>query len=192
MENKDIRKKARELLKGNWTEPVLVNLILFGIFSAINVIPFVSFIVMLLISGPLMYGANIFYLNFVRKKKKNIEDLFKGFNEFTRALSTWFLTTLYAFLWSLLFFIPGIIALYSYSMSYLILKDNPKISATQAIRMSKDMMKGNKWKLFCLNLSFLGWTFLSFFTFGIGLLWVFAYRDSSIVLFYEEISKKNN
>jgi uncharacterized membrane protein len=37
------------------------------------------------------------------------------------------------------------------------LADNPEISSLEAIRISKEMMKGNKAKLFCLDISFIGW-----------------------------------
>jgi uncharacterized membrane protein len=51
------------------------------------------------------------------------------------------------------------------------------------------MMMGNKWKLFCLGLRFVGWAILSIFTFGIGLLWFIPYLQISTTKFYEDLKK---
>jgi uncharacterized membrane protein len=46
-------------------------------------------------------------------------------------------------------------------------------------------MKGYKWKLFLLDLSFIGWILLGFITFSIGLLWVRPYMETAHAEFYE-------
>jgi len=81
--------------------------------------------------------------------------------------------------------IPAYIAYYRYSMSFYILADNPDIGPLEAIRQSKAMMKGNKWKFFCLQLSFIGWGILSCFTFFILMLWITPYMQVSAVAFYD-------
>ena len=78
-----------------------------------------------------------------------------------------FLKALYVFLWSLLLVIPGIIKGYEYRMIPYILAENPGIDTKEAFAMSKQMMDGNKWNAFVLDLSFLGWIILSVFTCGI-------------------------
>ena len=99
------------------------------------------------------------------------------------------LQTLYILLWSLLFIIPGIIAAYSYSMTGYILAENPNMPADEAIARSKQMMDGNRWRLFCLQISFIGWSILSsLLTFGIGDLWLTPYRQAASAVFYREIS----
>lgn len=42
-------------------------------------------------------------------------------------------------------------------MSYYILVENPDYTASEALRESKRIMKGQKLKLFVLWLSFIGW-----------------------------------
>ena len=74
---------------------------------------------------------------------------------------------LFTYLWSLLFVIPGIIKGYEYRMIPYILAENPGIDYREAFAASKQMMDGNKWKAFVLDLSFFGWNFLSIFTCGI-------------------------
>ncbi len=89
---------------------------------------------------------------------------------------------------TLLFIIPGIIASYSYAMTEYILADHPELSATEAISRSKQMMGGNKWRLFCLQFSFIGWSILCSFTFGIGNLWMTPYKQAATAVFYREVS----
>ena len=98
-----------------------------------------------------------------------------------------FLGMLFTFLWSLLFIIPGIVKCFSYSMTPFILEEHPELGANEAIDHSRAMMKGHKFDLFWLILSFIGWGFLCLFTFGIGYLWLVPYMDTSISAFYEDV-----
>ena len=94
---------------------------------------------------------------------------------------------LFTFLWTLLFIIPGIIKAFSYAMSPYILEENPELSANEAIDRSRAMMKGHKFDLFWLYLSFIGWGFLCIFTLGIGLLWLMPYMQTAEAAFYEDV-----
>ena len=98
-----------------------------------------------------------------------------------------FLTNLFIALWSLLFIIPGIVKAFSYSMTPFILEEHPELSANEAIDHSRAMMKGHKFDLFWLILSFIGWGFLCLFTFGIGYLWLTPYMETSVASFYEDV-----
>ena len=80
------------------------------------------------------------------------------------------LVSIYTCLWALLFYIPGIVKSFSYSMSWFVLAENPHLSADEAITASRRIMNGHKWELFVLYLSFIPWYILSFVTFGIGFL----------------------
>jgi len=99
---------------------------------------------------------------------------FDGRN-YTGIISTMFLKGLFNFLWFLLFVIPGIIKFYSYRMVPYILADNPNIGAIRAIDLSRNMMRGNKWRMFVLDLSFLGWYILGALCLGIGVFFVNPY-----------------
>jgi uncharacterized membrane protein len=50
------------------------------------------------------------------------------------------------------------------------------------------MMNGHKWELFCLDLSFIGWAFVSIFTLGIGSLFLVPYTQASHAAFYRNLS----
>ena len=125
-------------------------------------------------------------------KKTDLVTLINGFtDDFGGTLCLGLLQSVYIFLWSLLFFIPGIIKTYSYAMAQFIKVDHPEYSATECITASRKMMQGHKWKLFCLQLSFIGWAIVGSLCFGIGTLWVQAYVQAATAAFYEELNSKN-
>ena len=65
----------------------------------------------------------------------------------------------------------------------------PELTASEAIEQSKQMMYGHRWRLFCLQFSFIGWDILSaLLTFGIGSLWITPYKQAATAAFYREIS----
>jgi uncharacterized membrane protein len=89
----------------------------------------------------------------------------------------------------LLFIFPGIYAAYGYAMTPYILAENPEMTANEAITKSKELMNGNRWRLFCLELSFIGWSLLCIlFTLGIGVFWLKPYMEASFAAFYREIT----
>ena len=63
---------------------------------------------------------------------------------------------------------------------------NPEMKAVEAITLSRSIMYGKKWKLFCLDVSFIGWAILSIFTLGIGLIFLIPYINASHVAFFED------
>lgn len=133
-------------------------------------------------------GYAKFNLNLVDKKETAFETLFGYFTYWKTTTATRLLKTLYIFLWSLLLVIPGIVAGYSYAMTEYILAESPNITASEAIQRSKVMMYGNRWRLFCLEFSFIGWSILATLTFGIGYLWLTPYMQAAKSAFFREIS----
>ena len=184
---KDFRHRAWDKLHGNWTTAVVAYLIMELIIGALGFTYVGSFIV----SGPLTVGFALVAINIVRKNNPRIENLFAAFNDFVRTFVLWFINTIFILLWTLLLIVPGIIKSLSYSMSYYILIDNPAISANDARKQSMELMYGNKWRLFCLYCSYIGWILLSLLTFGILLFWVMPYIEVAKVEFYESLFEGN-
>ena len=79
---------------------------------------------------------------------------------FWRSVGMNLLRSIYVFLWSMLFVVPGILAAYSYSMADYLLSRNPEMGVSEALRESKRLMYGRRWRLFCLEISFIGWMLL--------------------------------
>ena len=80
---------------------------------------------------------------------------------------------------------------YYFQLSFIIAADDETISSKDAVEKSRELMTGNRWKLFCLQLSFIGWAFLAGLTFGIGSLWVFPYMQVAIIVFYFHLKGDN-
>ena len=183
MNHATIRAAARISLQGKWTIMAIISIV-YGIvnYAAALFAPF-----NLIIEFPLSYGFTICGLHIARSKDINVGTLFAGFKIFVQTFLAGLLMFIFTMLWSLLLIIPGIMATYSYRMTYYILADNPDISAMDAITKSKQMMKGNKAELFLLDLSFIGWYILGAIPLGIGLLWVVPYHLTATAHFYNRL-----
>lgn len=134
-------------------------------------------------------GFMVFIFNKLRRTGEAMyENLLDGFSYFLRFLGIYVLKTIFISLWSLLLVVPGIIAAYRYRMAEYIMLDHPEYSAWQCIQESKRMMKGNKWRLFCLDFSFIGWHILGVFAPYVVQLWTVPYISTSVVMFYESLA----
>ena len=162
---------------------------LMGAASVILAAAFVAVVISLAVGSVIELGYARFNLDLVdRQKQPELKTLFDYFSVWRTAFCAKFLRGLYIFLWSLLFIIPGVVAEYSYAMTGFILAEHPELTATEAIEKSKELMYGNRWRLFCLRFSFIGWSILSAMTFGIGDLWLTPYRQAADAAFYREIT----
>ena len=188
--NKVFRENAKAQLGGsifsnNWLMALLAILIVELIISLAS-----SFVIgALLITGFLTFGLCRVFLQLVRGQKEKVElsDLFSGADKFGELLVLSLLQTLFTFLWTLLFIIPGIIKSYAYSMAFYIKHDHPEYDWRQCLDESQRMMKGHKWQYFCLQFSFIGWALLGALCCGIGVLWVSAYSSAACANFYENL-----
>lgn len=108
------------------------------------------------------------------------------------AIITRIVRTLYIVLWTLLFIIPGIIASYNYALTDYILAENPELTTKEALELSKKMMYGHRFRLFCLEFSFIGWAFLCVLSLGIGLIWLMPYTEAAKAAFYRDVSFQYN
>ncbi|MBR0443592.1 MAG: DUF975 family protein [Clostridia bacterium] len=181
---KDYRRLAWEKLSGNWGTVIVAYLLYALILGALSS----TGVGGLLLGGPLTVGMAAVMLTLLRKGSTKIETLFDGLTtDFVSRMLAYILYSIYIALWSLLFFIPGIVKTYSYAMTFYIMRDNPGIGANEAITRSRQMMDGHKWQLFCLHFSFIGWILLSILTCGILVIWVAPYMEAANATFYESI-----
>lgn len=138
--------------------------------------------IMLLLS---IFVANVFTVGgcrfFIENRDYNapFSKVLSGFKSgyYGNVVLGMFMMDLYIFLWSLLLIVPGIIKQYEYRMVPYILAEQPDISYTEALSISREMMTGQKWDAFVLDLSFIGWYLFAGITCGIGgLLWTAPYK----------------
>ena len=144
-----------QVLRANPSWPQIYPILL-----TVLIIYFVWTIIKFVISGAAYFGYIKFNLKLVDGENATLSDLFSQFHRLGDGICMNILLNLFISLWSLLFFIPGFIKEYSYAMTPYIMAENPNITVTEAITRSRHMMYGNKWRLFCLDFSFIGWTLL--------------------------------
>lgn len=158
--------------------------------GAFVLVSLVTAIFRAIVYNPLKVGISEFCLDAVNGDAK-FSALVNGYKpNFFSNVWTLFLKDIYVVLWSLLLVVPGIVKAYEYSQVSFILADNPGISAKKALKMSKAMMKGNKWKAFVLDLSFLGWDILAAVTLGIlGVFYVEPYKLLTDAALYERLKQ---
>ena len=186
-ENTELMAEARESLSGNWGLAIATFLVYGIIISIFQVIPTVGPVLVLFIAGPMLVGISMFSLSLSRGENARLEQIFEGFKNYGTVLGAYLLMVLFIFLWMLLLIIPGIIAAIAYSQTFYILAEDDAISSMDALKKSKEMMDGYKWKYFCLGLRFIGWALLCILTLGIGFLWLSPYIQISYAKFYEDI-----
>ncbi len=202
----DFRSSARAKMTGKWATLALVTFIvslILGVCTSsyttissgnFTTVCFTSLgtIAALVLNGPFELSQNKIALNVMRGKDVTIEMTFDGFKNFVNAFLLGLVNSIFIFLWSLLFVIPGIVKELSYSMSFYLLADNPELTQDQAREKSIAMMNGNKWRLFCLRFSFIGWYLLGIITCGILMFWVVPYVKCAEAEFYRDLIKEQD
>lgn len=166
--------------------------ILAGVLMALCGALIIALIVNIFVFQPIYTGVSRFFLVNTGEKARLGEILYAFKNgNYWNVVKTKFLTDLFLFLWTCLFIVPGIIKLYSYRMVPYILAENPQMSSREIIDRSRKMMDGNKWKAFVLDVSFIGWYFLSAITLGIvGVFYTSPYIMATNAELYLAISGK--
>lgn len=172
---------------GGWNEALFGFLV--GSATVIVLVALVMAVIYFVLGSVVGVGYSRFNLDLVdRQKEPEIGTLFGYFKHWKTTAAASLLQALYVFLWSLLLIIPGIVAGYSYAMTNYILAEHPELTAGEAIERSKAMMYGHRWRLFFLQLSFIGWDLLCILTMGIGNLWLLPYKQAAEAAFYREVS----
>lgn len=171
------------------TETMNIPPIILTIFGIITTIASIWGIATFILGGPTRAGYCQYNID-LQKGESKFSNLFIHYDIFVKAFLTDILMTIFIVLQFLLLIVPGIIATFAYQMTFYILADHPEMDPIDAIKASRKMMKGHKWQLFCLQLSFIGWAILSAFTMGIGGLFLTPYSEAATAAFYKEISKE--
>lgn len=186
------------------------NLIVFCLNELITLI--VSILVGILVSG-----KAYLYMNLLYSQAVSTNDIFFGFKQQpSKAVTIQALFVVVDFLVSL----PGSIFMYvarstpspaalgalffalaigivvnvyvslTYSQAFFLLHDYPDKSAKELLRFSKDMMKGHRFQLFYLHVSFIPLILFGVITLFIPLLWISVYRYATLTAFYQDLIVK--
>lgn len=145
--------------------------------------------------NPLRLGATKYFIEAARGEKKagdiGLIGYAFGSGRYKNIVKTLFLRDLYVFLWSLLLLIPGIIKSYEYAMIPYILAERPDLETEEVFELSRRMMSGEKFDVFILGLSFIGWMFIVLFSFGLAaVFYVGPYMNMTSAELYEVLKGK--
>lgn len=198
----EYRAQAREALQNRWGEAAIVSLI---ILLAAMIIATPSFIaewagsittLLSVLVLPLQYA---YYISLLERTRGNEEELTHYTFQYTinhaYANTRFLVAGLFIMLISMVaaIFTLGIGAIvmkYMYSMVPYLLHDYPELTPREAMKISREMMSGQKWELFVLDLTFIGWILLSIITFGVGMIFVEPYMSTARAAFYEDLKSE--
>jgi uncharacterized membrane protein len=161
------------------------------IWTMMMTVTVVTALLAFVIGGAVRLGMCTFNINVIKRKESGFMDLFSQFHRLGTGFCMNFVLGLFIFLWSLLLVIPGVIAAFSYAMVPYLMAEFPDLRLMDAIRESKRLMRGNKWRLFCLGFSFIGWELLGALTMGIGYFWINPYRQMAETAFYMHVTGRD-
>ena len=167
-----------------------INYPILGIMLCIGAL--ISFAFTIFIADPLIVGGKRYFLKAREGNNTRVGIIVEIFRKehWLNVAITMFLRNIYTALWYLTI-IGGLIKTYEYRMIPYLLAENPTIKRKEAFAISKEMMKGNKWKTFILDLSFFGWNFLYVLTFGLlSILYVNPYNAATNAELYVELKEK--
>lgn len=149
-------------------------------------------IIMFTIGSVVSIGYCRFNMDLIDGIRPSIGTLFSAFGQIKTAIAVRLLTGVLVGIGYIFLIVPGIILSYSYSMATFIMADNPYLTTTEVLRESRMLMKGNKLRLFCLHLSFIGYILLCILTLGIGFIWLTPYMNATYAAFYRQIKQNAN
>lgn len=212
MDRKEIKEEAKAKIKGNiWNIlwPLLVIGVLTSILSSLfggsininvnNINEITEYTtspkstigssIVAIISAMLSAGYIKYLLTFVRKGKFDSNEIINTIKErWLHILIAVVLVYVIVFACTLLFIIPGIIMGLAYTFVIYLVIDTD-VAGNDALKESREMMKGYKWDYFVFELSFIGWIILGIFTLGILYIWLVPYMNVASVLYYEKLKK---
>ena len=149
-------------------------------------------LVNLILGGVIQLGYASYLLKQHDREICETKELFSKFDYFGPGFLQLLLRNIFTALWSILLVIPGIIKSLGYSMTPFLMVENPNLTAKEAIKLSQEKMMGHKWELFCMSLSFIGWSILATLTGGIGYIFLNPYMNAAYAAFYRNLCPKSD
>jgi len=195
----EYRAQAREALQNRWGEAAIVSLIILTTAILISIPSFMAewagslTTVLSVLVLPLQYT---FYISLLERTRGSEEELTRFTLQYainkaytnTRFLVAGLLIMLISMVAAIFTLgIGAIIVKYMYVMVPYLLHDYPELTPREAMKLSREMMSGQKWELFVLDLTFIGWILLSILTAGLGTIFVEPYMSTARAAFYEDL-----
>ena len=203
----EYRAQAHEALRNQWGDAAITSLIILVIAMVISTPSIITSLkgsdwggsittLLSVLVLPLQYAFYISLLDRVRTNETNIvnytityahQHAYANMRFLVAGLLIMILSSLLAVV---TLGIGAIILSYAYGMVPYLLHDYPELSPREAMKISREMMRGQKWNLFVLDFTFIGWILLSILTLGLGVLFVQPYMLTARAAFYEDLKAK--
>ena len=198
----EYRAQAREALQNRWGEAAIVSLIILVAAMVISIPSFMAewagsiTTVLSVLILPLQYA---YYISLLERTRGGEEELTRFTLQYainhayanTRFLVAGLLIMIISMVLAIFTLgIGAIIVNYMYSMVPYLLHDYPELTPREAMKISREMMSGQKWNLFVLDLTFIGWILLSILTAGIGMIFVEPYMSTTHAAYYEDLKSE--
>lgn len=174
-----------------WDSIASFNLNQIGLGIGLSLAAVIALVFTILIAEPLIVAGRRYFIKATEEENAKMNEMGEVFKKgcWINVTITMLLKNIYNVLWYLTI-IGGFIKTYEYKMIPYILAENPKVNRKEAFKLSKEMMRGNKWKTFVLDLSFILWNILSVITFGLlNILYVNPYKSMTFAELYKELKK---
>lgn len=203
------RQQARESLQNRWGEAAIATLVVLLVSSVLCGMPGIyagnvgtewawlnssmsglTTLLAILVGVPLGFANEIALLQVARGDERGILDnVWRTFRKrYAQLVPVGLLEVVVIALLSIVTLgIAGVIFSYAYRMVPYLLHDYPTLGTRETLRKSRELMRGHKFDLFVLDLTFIGWLLLCVLTVGILTLWISPYRSTAVAHFYEDL-----
>lgn len=198
--NYSLKRASQDALHGNWWPVIGMAVLYMVIISVPSYIgPWDGTIslewqglglLLFFLLAPVMFGWEWMMLDLARGGVPSIRTMFRPFgDDYLRYVWVHVLLAVFTLLWTLLLVVPGVVKVFSYSLTPYLLRDRPELTPLQAITESRRLMDGNKRTALKLVLSFVGWWLLVLITFGLAVLYVQPYFSGAYAQLYLRITE---
>lgn len=173
---------------------IIIVIVAIVIFTVVFCIVFaIAYAIAAFLYNPVLVGVDRFMLKSVDDRAEVKEIAYAFDHSYMNVVKTMFFKDLYVFLWTLLFVIPGVYKKYQYRMVPYIMAEHPEMNYKEALELSKNMMDGEKWHAFVLDLSFVLWHVLGIITCGIlEAFYIAPYQNLTNAELYRTICMQHN
>ena len=160
-------------------------------FMIIMAVGVFGLILRIFVFNHLVVGATGYFVDTAQDLPSGFWRLKHGFRKgaYLNIAVVMLLREIFISLWSLLLIIPGIVKSLSYAMVPYLLAENPSMRYKDALKTSAAMMRGYRWRLIVLQLSFFWWILLGTLLVGVGQLFVWPYINAALAQFYIHVKE---
>lgn len=151
----------------------------------------IGLLVMIFVFNPIIVGANRYFME-SRSFKSSFKSLFFAFKggRYIKIVKVMLIRDAKILLWTCLFIVPGLIKTYEYHFIPYLLAENPDLTTQRYFEITKSMSNNEKFNIFVLELSFVGWNILGVLTCGIGFIFLRPYIYATYAELYAVMRAK--